>query len=395
MQTPFDPALVDYARTDLQKERLRAWLEHGSQRKAADALGCTTKAFHRSLESAKAEAARQGYAPGHFEGGTAPGYRMGKVTIQRGPGGDVERVWERQSPLDEDKIDRLRDMIDALTEGVKGASNPIPEPLGCDADLMTVIPMGDPHCGMLAWEKEVGENFDLVEFERRLTGSIDRLVEAAPVTEQCLFINLGDMFHADDSRNRTPASGHTLDVDGRYARVAMVAFRAMVYAIDRLKEKHARVIVWNRPGNHDPHSYLMLAMSLNAYYSNDERVEVPVDPSMFSFLRFGKCLFASTHGHGPKMNDLGMIMAGDRKEDWALTDHRVWFIGHFHHRKIQEDYTGCTVEIARTLAGSDAWHHAKGYRSAKDIQAIVYHREHGEIERHTCGLSMIAPSSAS
>ena len=392
METPFDPALVDYARTDLQKDRLRAWLEHGSQRKAAEALGCTTKAFHRSLESAKAEAARQGYAPGHFENGTAPGYRMGKVTVQRGPGGDVERVWERQSPLDEDKLDRLRDMIDALTEGVKGASNPAPAPFECDADLMTVIPMGDPHCGMLAWEKEVGENFDLVEFERRLTGSIDQLVDGAPVTEQCLFINLGDMFHADDSRNRTPASGHTLDVDGRYARVAMVAFRAMVYAIDRLKEKHARVIVWNRPGNHDPHSYLMLAMSLNAYYSNDERVEVPVDPSMFSFLRFGKCLFASTHGHGPKMNDLGMIMAGDRKEEWALTDHRVWFIGHFHHRKIQEDYTGCTVEIARTLAGSDQWHHAKGYRSAKDIQAIVYHREHGEIYRHTCGLSMIAPS---
>lgn len=384
-----DPLLLDYCATPQQREKLQAWIDHGSQDAAGEALGCSPRAIRKAHTAVKVRAARDGYAPGHFGNGVAPGYLMGKVTVQRGAGGDVERTWERQSPQESEREERFREMLDALCEDVKGRAEPISAPEVTSDEMMTVYPMGDPHCGMLAWETETGENFDLDEFERRLKGSIDRLVLAAPATKQALFINLGDMFHADDSRNRTPASGHSLDVDGRFAKVALVAFRCMVYAIDKLRSKHEQVIVWNRPGNHDPHSYLMLAMALAAYYHGDERVDVPVDPCMFSYLRFGRNLFGSTHGHGPKINELGMIMAADQKEDWGQTDHRVWFIGHFHHRQVIKDLTGCTVEIARTLAGSDAWHHAEGYRSAKDMQAVVYHRDFGEIERHTCGLSML------
>jgi len=51
------------------------------------------------MERLRAFAAKQhGYAPGHFESGVAPGYSMGKVTIQRGRSGEVERTWKRQSP---------------------------------------------------------------------------------------------------------------------------------------------------------------------------------------------------------------------------------------------------------------------------------------------------------
>lgn len=386
---PFDENLIQYASTDLQRERLEKWLELGSQKEAAKALGCSDKRFRDALYAAQKNAARDGYAPGHWDSGVAAGYKMGKVTVQRGPGGVVERVWERQSPELERGLERLKEAIAGIVDEADGLSPVAPLTSLTDRDLLTVYPMGDPHCGLLAWGKEAGENFDLVEFERRTKGAIDRLVDAAPPSDEALFINLGDFFHADDSSNRTPRGNNSLDVDGRHTKIAVIAFRCMVYAINKLTQKHARVTVWNKPGNHDPHAWLLLSMSLNAYYSNDERVNVPVDPCMFSYMRFGKVLIGSTHGHGPKINDLPMIMAADRKEDWGVTDYRVWFIGHFHHRQVIKDLTGCTVEIARTLAGSDAWHHGEGYRSYKDMQAVVFHKDFGEIERHTCSLAMI------
>ena len=381
-------ALMGFVETDRQREIVQALIDHGSTRKAAKALG--VKGLDKTIRSLREKAARQGHAPGHWNNGTAPGYLMGKVTVQRGREGEVERVWERQHP--DDRLSLLRSMIEGLCEPLSGRAKPIPAPAIKSDDCITVIPMGDPHAGMLAWEKETGAAFDLEIFDRRLRGALDRIIKAAPASTTCLFINLGDMFHANDGKGRTPTGNNDLDTDGRYVKIAVVVYEAMIYAIDRLREKYERVIVWNKPGNHDPEAWLALTLPLFAHYRNEPRVEIPIDPSHFSYLQFGKNLFGSTHGHGPKPIELPMIMATDRPKEWGSTVFRTWFIGHFHHRMVQKDLTGCTVEIARTLASNDAWHHMKGYRSFKDIQAIVFHKDFGEIERHTCSLAMIESS---
>lgn len=86
--------------------------------------------------------------------------------------------------------------------------------------------------------------------------------------------------------------------------------------------------------------------------------------------------------------DLPLIMAADRKEDWGATMHRVWHCGHIHHKTAKE-FPGCVVETHRTLAASDAWHAGKGYRSKRDLNAIVYHAEHGEIQRSRFDVGMM------
>lgn len=384
-----DTRLYDFC-TDRQREYLEAWNEHGSAGKAAEALGAAKSAVTQAHTAVKKKAAMQGYAPDYGMIREAPqGFHVKGVSTLYDKEGHMAAQWVKTQAQADDRLEAFKQCISDLCEDVKGKSTPLPGPDNATDKMLCVYPMGDPHCGMRAWAAETGENFDLEEFERRLKGAITHLVASAPATKEALFINLGDFFHSDNENNRTPASGHPLDVDGRFAKVAMVAFRSMVFAIDQLKAKHEKVTVWNRPGNHDPHSYLMLAMSLNAYYANDDRVDVPVDPCMFSYMRFGKCLIASTHGHGPKIADLPMIMAVDCKEDWSITEHRFWFIGHFHHKQKIQDLTGCTVEIARTLAPGDAWHHGKGYRSKSDMQCIVMHKDHGEAFRTTCSLSMI------
>lgn len=373
--------------TPEQAAKIRARIEYGNNVAAAKSLGCSEIVVRRAVKNVSERAARLGHAPGHFVSGVAPGYALGKVTVQRNAGGDVERTWERQSPSAMLAEEILREWIEGLCDSAAPAPA-IPGPVVSDIDLLAVYPLGDPHFGMLSWAKETGENFDLGIAHQLTTAAIDRLVSSSPAAHTGMLLNLGDLFHADDSTNRTRNSGAQLDVDGRFPRIAVVALDAMVHCINRLREKHARVIVRNNRGNHDPHQAFMLSVALNAHFRNDPRVKIDMSPASFYYYRFGKVLIGSTHGDGAKLDELPSIMADDMPEDWGATRYRAWHCGHFHHDQAKE-YRGVTVETHRTLAAKDSWHTHMGYRSGRDMKAIIYHREFGEITRIRCGIQML------
>lgn len=380
-----DERLYDFA-TDTERRQLDALREYGSGRAAERALGLGNDTVNKAVRRVEARAASQGYAPGHFADGVAPGYRMGKVTVQRGPNG-VERVWERQSPDQE----RQRELLDATLEALAADIVPLPPiaaPAYHDARLLTVIPVGDPHYGLHSWAAETGANFDLKIAEHLTFAAVDRLCERTPSSHTAMLLNLGDYFHADNSTNRTPNSGARLDVDGRFAKIATVGVRAMVRCIERLLEKHQHVIVRNNPGNHDPHQAAMLSICLAARFHDNPRVTVDDSPSSFFYKLWGKTLIGSTHGDGAKLPDLPLIMAADVPQLWADAIWRVWHCGHFHHnqRLTEKDLVGCTVETHRTLAAGDAWHRHQGYRAYRDLKAIVYDLEYGEVMRLRCGV---------
>ena len=78
--------------TPRQLEYLDAIKEHGSLQKAGKALKVSHGTIGNSIKSLERRASRKGKAPGHFENGVAPGYQMGKVTVQRAADGSVERT---------------------------------------------------------------------------------------------------------------------------------------------------------------------------------------------------------------------------------------------------------------------------------------------------------------
>lgn len=365
-------------------QAVNARQEHGTISGAARALGMDRCTFQHRLRLA----AKRGIAPGHFQSGAAPGFTIGKVTIQRGPSGEVERTWERQSPDGQGALEALEAAVAGIVGDAKGALPVTLPPASFDEDLLTVIPMGDPHFGLMTWAKEVGEDFDLKIAEQITFAAVDRLCTMTPASKTAMLLNLGDFYHADNGTNRTPQSGNNLDVDGRFQLIAQVGLRAMVRCIRRLLEKHENVIVRNNRGNHDPHQAFMLSLALEALFSNEPRVHVEMTPASFYYFRFGKTLIGSTHGDGAKLADLPLIMATDVPADWAAATWRVWHCGHFHHDQLK-DHPGCTVETHRTLATNDAWHKHAGYRSGRDMKAVIYHREHGEVSRIRCSLSML------
>ena len=261
-----------------------------------------------------------------------------------------------------------------------------PAPTSCDGETETYYPLGDPHIGMLAWAPEVGgQSFDLKIAERELVRAVKLLVSRSPTSRVGVLVNVGDFFHAEDDKQRTPNGGNALDVDCRAAKVLEVGFRLYRTLVDLMLQKHERVVAINAPGNHDPDMSRFLAVLLRALYEKEPRVEVCDALSPYIYRRFGANLVGVYHGDGAKREALSEIMAADRPQDWGDTQYRLWLTGHIHH-ETRKELRGCTVESFRTMAPRDYWHHWKGYRSERSLSAITLHRDFGEQSRITVGI---------
>ncbi len=288
----------------------------------------------------------------------------------------------------EQKKLRMQILLEEMKQYVH-PSEPLPEKeITYDKDLLSFYPVGDSHAGLYSWMEETGSHFDLEEFERIQKKAIDELVKSTPNSEIAIFNPKGDESHADNGKNRTPRSGHELDVHGRHSQVIRVLIKVRFYQISRLLEKHKKVIVRIDPGNHDIESALMVALILEAYYNNEPRVEVITSPNPYWFYNFGKNMFCTAHGDGAKGTSMGAIMANDEPLMWGNTEHRVCFLGHVHHKDIKE-HIGVDVEYVNTIAAPDYYSHHKGYRSKRRIYAVTYHRLHGEEHRVTVNMSRL------
>jgi hypothetical protein len=388
-----DTALREYC-TPRQLELLEAWETHGSQRKAADALGTSKNVFPQALAAATGRAAQRGYSPDHDYTRPVPdGYKVRGVSTYYDKEGEAKGQWVKS---ERDK-DRQAEMFEAM---VAGLSDTLPrvtpiEPVELDrsGDLMACYPVGDHHLGMLSWDKETGDDWDLKIAENMLNKATDHLVAASPNAASALVVFLGDFMHYDSFEPVTPSSRNQLDADGRFPKMVRVAIRTMRYLIDAALMKHGRVHVIIEIGNHDLSSSIWLMEAMRCIYENEPRVSLDTSPMHFHYHQFGKNLIGVHHGHGTKMAQLPLTMAADRPKEWGETTHRIWLTGHVHHSKTQaaigaQDFSGCSVETFRILAPADAWAHQKAYRAQRDMKSIIFHREYGEVARNTVNPEM-------
>ncbi len=388
-----DEKLKEFA-TERQGEYFDAVNKHGSNQKAAKALGVGRRTVDQSLKALKKKAALHGYSPEHDMTKPSPVSHIVKGTSTLyDEDGNQKMQWVKTNVKAQDIADITQLIVDALVDQIAGASKRIKTPKVSSTDLLTVYPMGDPHIGMYAWQDECGEDFDCEIAERDLQQAVDYLVDKAPATKEAVIVNLGDFYHSDTMDNMTRRSGNVLDVDSRWQRVMRIGVRIMCYIIDQALAKHQKGTVINEIGNHDDQSAYMLSLVLDAYYRNNKRVTIDLSPKTFHYFRFGKVFIGVTHGHNCKPDTLGQIMAADRPEDWGATSQRYWYVGHIHHQTVKE-VPGCTVESFRTLAAKDAYHASKAYRSGRDMMCIIHHKDHGEVGRHRFDISMVKGRAA-
>lgn len=375
--------------TPPQAEIINALLESGDRAGAAERLSLTRKQLRSRIETIRKNARSQGLSVRHdWTRPVPPGFHVKGVSSYYPP--DPERglpgQWVLARKDKESPVTAFREALSDLLEDSLGRSEYIDTPTYKNEDLLCVYPLGDPHIGMLAWAAETGEaDFDLKIAEKNILAAIQQAVRSAPAAREAYMVNLGDAVHVDSQKNTT-TRGTRQDADGRLFKIWRVTLRSLAALVYELLAKHEKVTVVNERGNHDEDTALMLGLWLEAFFQNNPRVDVQVDPRWRHYKEFGKCLIGTTHGHGPKSDKLGALMSTEVAELWGRTKFRKFYCGHLHHKIVSKEHPGCDVEYFNTTAPGDAWHSLMGYHSARNIKVDIWHRNYGFLTRHEAGV---------
>lgn len=294
--------------------------------------------------------------------------------------GKIRGQWIKTAAREESREETIARLVRDIPIDVPVRPEPVPAGEPAPDDMMAVYVLGDPHVGMLAWAPETGADWDLRIATKVLVGAVQNLVLRGPRTRRAYILNCGDFFHSDNVHGHTTGGSHSLDLDGRHAKVLPAGVEILIAIVLAALAHHDEVRLDIRIGNHDALLSLMLAIAISHHFRDEPRVSVPLPVKHRSYYEFGKVLIGTTHGDRAKGPKLGTLMAQEEPEAWGRTRHRYWYCGHVHHSRVIEE-GGVKIESFRTLAARDSWHAAQGYLSGRDAHRILLHREHGEIGR--------------
>ena len=379
-------SLVDYAKTDRQREIIEVWeLAGKNSARAATQLGINAGSVRDHVCMVRAIASAAGYSENwdarrHVPEGE---YVVGRSIYTTNDDGEKAWLKTRRTMKEAERDKALQAFVEGLTKDLpKAKKQAKPKIKKFDADLLPTIVIGDAHFGMRADARETKEkDYDTKIASESMRDSIDYLVDLAPPSENALLVNVGDFIHANGSGGTT-FGGTKLDVDTRIEVVLDVAAQTFVYSISRMLEKHKKVAVIMARGNHDSDTAIALALILKYYYANEPRVTILDPHGFFHTLQFGKNLIAVHHGDKVRAPKLASLLPKMLPEQWSSTNYRKWLVGHIHHQTLLETDNGVFVESFATLAPPDSWHAGAGYGAASAMHQIVFHREGGEALRH-------------
>jgi hypothetical protein len=277
----------------------------------------------------------------------------------------------------------IASLFAAAPKSIRSTAKPVKAPQKGNGELCAVSHATDLHYGKHGWVMETAEEYDRKECERRLLSTTSALIAKSTshgkLSRAIIGVG-GDWFHIDNPLMQT-TRGTPQDTDGRFLQILWEGFELAVAHIEQWLAAVPVIDLAIVRGNHDSHATAVLRMLLWERYRNDARVRMKRTFLTREYFTFGESLIGFTHGEDTKDSELGALMATERREAWADTKYRHWFTGHWHTQKMDERY-GVVVEHMPSLAGSDAWHHRKGYvGNRKALTATLFHREEGAIAR--------------
>lgn len=385
---PLDLTGLDEFATVRQLEYLDAARRAGSVYAGARALGVNKRVMMTSIARLRTKAAMRGLSPAHDMTHTVPeGFKVKGVSTYYGDDGKPKGQWVKSSADDIARAEAQKAAFEALSEELPRLPPSTPPSVTYE-HLATLYTLTDSHVGAMAWRREGGHDWDLQIAERVLTGCFEQMVNASPPSGVGFVNQLGDFLHSDGMLPVTPTNHHVLDQDGRFSKVVDVAVRILRRVVDMALAKHLKVVVLMGEGNHDPASSIWLRVMFKALYENEPRVSVINEPLPYYAYRHGNTMLGFHHGHLKKPEALPLLFAAQFPQVWGGTTKRYVHCGHRHHID-EKEHSGVTVIQHPTLAARDAYSARNGWYAERQVRAIVYHSEHGEVARNTVTPEML------
>jgi AcrR family transcriptional regulator len=384
--TPEEFALIKDVATDREIRIVNAVFEHGSHRKAAEAVGCVKSNVAHAIESLRKRAAKLGLAPGHFTDGVAPGYRMGKVTIQRS-NGVVERIWERQHP-EQESLERIIARCEERTRDFERLPAIVLQRDHTRDNLANFLGLFDLHIGENIRSDDPNACWDIATAKRVIMAAVQDALDRSPPAGKLILCFGGDAAHYDGLSPVTPKSRHVLHSDGDFDAMVDAVLDVATFAIDRGLETHPQVdLIWAE-GNHDEASSVFMRKMLARIYGNEPRLHVVQSRLPYYAVQFGKSLIGVHHGHKVKLTRFAGIFANLFREMWGATRYAYGHRGHEHHIH-EKEQDGMVQTQHPTLAPSDDYAAGMGLISKRGCMRITYHAEYGEVDRATTRPEML------
>lgn len=376
-----DPKLKEYA-TDIQKRRIDLLNEYKSYAAVAKVEGVDRQAIKKSISGLKVRAAKLGYSPEHDMIHTVPdGFQVKGVSTYYNANGKPSAQWVKSSSDDLRRKQLMEEAFEAMSgelprlESINYKGVPI-------STLCNLYVMTDCHVGMLAWHKEGGADWDLQIAERVLTGCFEQMVMSSPQAGTGIVAQLGDWLHSDGLLPVTPTHHHILDQDGRFSKIVQASIKILRRLVDFALMRHKKVIILMAEGNHDQASSIWLRVMFKALYENEPRVQVIDSELPYYVYQHGKCMIAFHHGHLKKNDALPILFASQYANVWGDTTKRYAHTGHRHHVE-EKEHSGMTVVQHPTLAARDAYAARGGWMAERQVSAITYHEQFGQVSKIT------------
>jgi len=374
--------------TERQNEIIDAVNKTRSKRAAAKLLGVNYTTVHNAIKQVERKAAIFGFSPKHDMTHTVPdGFSVKGVSTYYNDEGKPAGQWVKSRADDERREQMIREAFEAMAQELPR----IPYTLGptqTSEHLCNLYTLTDSHVGMLAWGKETGADWDLKIAEQVLTSCFEHMVMNSPPAAVGLVNQLGDFLHSDGLLPVTPTSGNILDQDGRFSKLVQVAVRVLRRVIDFALRRHDRVVVLMAEGNHDMASSVWLRVMFKALYELEPRVTVIDSELPYYVHQHGQTMLAFHHGHLKKNDQLPILFAAQFPQVWGATSKRYAHTGHRHHVE-EKEHSGMTVIQHPTLAARDAWAARGGYVADRQVTAISYHSQFGQVARTTVCPEMV------
>lgn len=190
---------------------------------------------------------------------------------------------------------------------------------------------------------------------------------------EIIFIMGSDMLNNDGIQNTT-TKGTPQDCDIHYYDAYERCCNMLIKAIDILSQK-SKVRVIYVPANHDEQTGFKMAKFVDAWYRNDDSVNVDYSPLARKYIKFGKTLLCFAHDANVKK--LPMLIADEARDYWSDIDTTEVFLQHLHTENVLFEEFNMRIQRLPTISARSKWTTDKGYSSKRQCKSFIFDIEDG------------------
>lgn len=348
--------------TPEQRDAIEALNTHGSQRKAAEALGISRRTLRSRLDRA------QKYQ------NTDPSIQGAMSEVGMQDAGVLHSGWIKTDgaslyfQMPEGEGESVEDIADRIADRMNKVQ-PAPyiqRPKTTEKGKLNFVPLYDVHLGM-----RIGDYGTAAAVDRVRQGAFD-VIDRAPRTEEIIILNGGDFTEANDNSALTPANKHPLAVDIEFDDLSDIATDITVELIEYALSRSDRVVYQAIKGNHDHAMPVALRQGLRQRYKDEPRFELRDGLEMFSYEWKGNFL-TGIHGHQQVRNPEKLaisIMSRYRQEFGRAKCCELWR-GHFHN-EVTISVGGMRINQVNPVCPAGRYATENLFKGESDIQCVTY-----------------------